>query len=662
MVSKDGWTAILLVVLLAGCGGNEKPVANPQRAATPSAVQPDSAGSSSSSSTKNSSQADAPASSQQANSAAAKKKSAASGDGGGRPFNSAGSGADKKKEKKERAKPSPPAVTPVFANVAAALGVNHTFYSDSVPDRYFLPEIMGGGAAWIDFDGDGWLDLFLANGARLKDPDPAQTEHQGRLFRNVQGERFIEVSVASGAVHNGYGQGLAVGDYDADGFPDLYYSCYGADVLFHNNGDGTFENVTATARVSDTDWSSSCAWFDADLDGDLDLYVVNYMDVTMANYRICYYQEQPGYCGPGEYKGVPDRLYINQGDGTFTDQLDAFGMTADEGKGLAISIVDFDHDLRPEIYVANDMTANFLFTRGDAPLVERAKRRGGESAIGAARRYAEVGLMAGCAVSSTGMNEASMGISCADFDNDSLPDIYLTHFFNSKNTLYHNLGDLGFVDDSFRTRAAATSYQSLGFGTVPLDYDLDGSPDLFVANGHVLGPKVRPYEMTPQLLRNDGRGRLDDISELAGSYFTDLWVGRSAAGGDFDNDGDQDVAVTHLHRPVALLQNNTRTGRHFVGIELRTKNRVPPVGGRVRVTNEGVSQVLPVQAGGSYLGASDARLLFGVRNADGGAQVEIHWPSGAVQRLDGLAVDRYWIIYEGESPVVVAGRGAETKP
>jgi hypothetical protein len=537
----------------------------------------------------------------------------------------------------------PPQVRPRFVDVARASGIDFTFFNDAVPDRFFLPEVMGGGAAWIDFDGDGWLDLFVTNGCRIKDPDPQQTEHISRLYRNRGDGRFEDVTQASSAWHNGYGQGCAVGDYDADGFPDLFLANYGPDVLFHNNGDGTFARVTERAGTSDDLWSSSAAWFDADGDGYLDIYVVGYLDTTWANYRTCEYNGAVGYCGPGEYQAVPDRLYANQGDGTFREQLDAYGMTAANGKGLVIVVVDLDGDLRPEVFVGNDMTPNLLFTRGDSPLAK-------PSAGGPPRRYAEVGMAAGCAVSATGLNEASMGIACADFDDDGLFDLFVTHYYNAKNTLYHNLGQLSFVDDSYRTRVAAISKQSLGFGTVAFDYDRDGAPDLFVANGHVLGPKVPPCAMTPKLQRNDGQGRFTDISQFAGDYFLDLWLGRGVAAADFDNDGDLDIAVSHLDRPLVLLRNDTETKRHFVGFDLRTANRVPPIGGRVVVSAGRYRRTMPVQAGGSYLSSPDGRLLFGLADEPGPVTAEVFWPSGRVDKFEQLGVDRYWIVYEGAAP------------
>lgn len=243
-----------------------------------------------------------------------------------------------------------------------------------------------------------------------------------------------------------------------------------------------------------------------------------------------------------------------------------------------------------------------------------------------------------------------MGVACADFDGDGLVDIFLAHYYTQKNTLYHNLGDLIFEDDSRRTRIAATSYDTLGFGTVAFDYDLDGSRDLFVANGHVLGPLQTPNEMHPQLLHNDGSGRFDDVSRIAGPYFEDLWLGRGAAGADYDNDGDVDLVVSHLHRPVALLRNDTQTPHHFIGLDLRTPTRLPPAGARVVVTAGDRKMVMPIVGGGSYLSSGDPRLVIGLGDWDGTVDVEVYWPTGGVGLFPGLPTDRYWRITEGGQP------------
>jgi enediyne biosynthesis protein E4 len=531
-------------------------------------------------------------------------------------------------------------VVPRFTEVAAESGIKFTFYNDQVPDRYFLPEVMGGGAAWIDFDGDGQLDLYLMNGTEVGPGErpPSDEPHTNRLYRN-RGGRFVEVTDVAHASEFSYGQGCAVGDFDADGFPDLYLTNYGANVLLRNLGDGTFEDVTAEAEVDDPLWSSSAVWVDLDNDGLLDIYVVNYLDVTPANSKICTYEDgYRGYCGPGEYLGLPDRVYRNLGDGRFVEASEELGLASQGGKGLAVAAVDFNHDLRPEIYVANDMWANFLFTRDT---------RHRDSALADDRLYADVAISAGAAFADNGNNEASMGIACGDFDGDGLPDIFLTHFYQQKNTLYRNLGSLLFQDDSRRTRIAATSFDTLGFGTVPFDFDRDGALDLFVANGHVLGPELQPNEMPPQLLRNRGEAMFVDISAKAGDYFLDHWLGRAAAAADYNNDGHLDILVTHLNRPVALLRNDTWTDRAFVGLKLSSPSRVPPVGGRVAVRAGERTSTHAVVAGGSYLASHDERMLIGLGDYSGPVDVEVHWPSGTVDLWEGLQPNRYWHLGEG---------------
>lgn len=530
------------------------------------------------------------------------------------------------------------AVRPRFRDMAAASGIRFQRFSDVVPGRFFLPEVMGGGAAWLDYDGDGRLDLYVIDGCRLWEPDPHQTGHVNRMFRNRGGGRFEEVAFASNSAENRYGQGCAVGDFNADGFPDLYLTNYGRNTLLVNNGDGTFDDATEAAGVGDELWGSSAAWLDVDGDGYLDLYVVNYVDCTRANHKICEYDGKPGYCGPGSWQGVEDRVFRSRGDGTFVESARALGFESKGGKGLAVVACDFDGDLKPEIYVANDMMPNFLFTR--------SKSQGAPAA--GSRLYHDVAAAAGCATSYDGRFEASMGIACADFDGDGRPDIFLTHFYSAKNTLYRNLGGLLFDDVSRRSRIAATSYQTLGFGTAAFDFDRDGDFDLFVANGHVLGPSHDPSQMPPQLLENDGRGRFREVSSAAGAYFAGKYLGRGVAEADYDDDGDVDLAVTHVDRPLALLRNETRAGEAaFIGFDLRTPGRIRPIGGRVIVRAGSRTITLPVTAGGSYLSSRDPRLFVGLGAHRGPVSVEIHWPSGRVDRFDPVEVNRYWSAMEG---------------
>ncbi len=539
----------------------------------------------------------------------------------------------------------PPHTQPAFVDCAAASGLDFTYYNDEIPGRYFLPEVMGGGAAWFDFDGDGWLDLYATNGCQLRPTEGTPGPHFNRLFRRVGADRFQDVAERSAAAADpGFGQGCAVGDFNADGFPDLYLANYGPNTLLLNNGDGTFDNITEASGTADALWGSSCLWADLDADGDLDLYVVNYLDVRFDNLELCRFQGKPGYCGPGNYAGQPDRVFVNQGDGTFRDGGAELGLRpAEPGKGLAVVALDLDGDQRSEIYVGNDMSPNFLFTRSRvnfAPALAGAE----------ARPYREIGGPAGCAVSDIGHNEATMGLAWGDFDRDGQTDMFLSHFFQQKNTLYKNLGGLLFKDDSRRTRIAATSYDYLGFGTVAFDYDFDGALDLCVTNGHVLGPEQHPHAMTPQLLRNDGSGRFDDISAEAGDYFRTQVLGRGLAAADFDQDGDLDLCISHLHRPLALLRNDTPRGSgHYLGLTLASPDRVTPVGARVVATAGSRTWVVPYAAGGSYLSSHDPRLLLAFPSDDP-VTLEVHWPGGAVDRWPDVALDQYVRLLPGREP------------
>ena len=529
--------------------------------------------------------------------------------------------------------------TTQFVDVAAQSGIDFVLHNDEVAGRFWLPEVMGAGVAWLDYDVDGTLDLYLMNGQVVEGaPNP---RHTNKLFQGSpalglqETPAFRDVTERSRTGDRSYGQGCAVGDFDADGFPDLYLTNYGANVLLHNNGDGTFEDVTTAARVGDPRWGTSAAWFDVDADGDLDLYAVNYVAMTSANHHICYDDDIARYCGPGGYEGEPDCLFLSDGAGGFTESSAKLGLVGEMAKGLAVAVLDLDDDTKPEIYVANDMTPNFLFTQSD-------------SLDG--KLFRDVAPEAGCAVSHVGDNEASMGIACADFDGDLLPDLFVTHFYTAKNTLYTNLGGLVFHDTSHRSRIAATSFETLGFGTLSFDQDLDGAVDLFIANGHVLGPNKNPGPMRPQLLNNDGTARFADVSDHAGEYFLGEYLGRGAAGADYDRDGDLDIAVTHVHAPFALLSNQHSGAGHHVGFRLRTRDRIPPVGSRVEITYGMRKAVRHMTAGGSYLSTSDSRLLFGLGLHTGPVTVKVYWSTGETDDWHDVQVDRYWVLAPGQPP------------
>lgn len=528
-----------------------------------------------------------------------------------------------------------------FQDVADSSGARFQRFNDAVPDRYFLPEVMGGGVAWLDFDGDGLIDLYATNGCPLWDRDELQSPHANQLFRNRRDGKFSPVEDNSGTGDTRYGQGCAVADFNADGFPDLFVANYGRNTLLVGNGDGTFDDVTVTAGVNDESWGTSAVWFDANRDGLTDLFVVNYVNLQRSNHDICTYSGVTGYCGPGGWDGVADNLYLNNGDGRFRLSTTDGVVDSKMAKGLAVAVCDFDSDSLPEIYVANDMAPNFLLTQ--------KHKTGSDDASGL---FHDVAPGAGCAVSGDGKNEASMGVACSDFDNDGKVDIFLTHYFNNKNTLYRNLDGLLFEDNSRRSRAAATSYQALGFGTVAADFDLDGDNDLFIANGHVLGEKHTPNGMKPQLLENDGHGFFDDASDRCGDYFSQLVIGRGVARGDYDNDGKSDLAVSHVDRSMAVMHNETRVSHHFIGFQLIPVDRVYPVGGRIVVIDGDVQHVVPIVGGGSYLSSSDPRIIVGLGENSGPVDVVVQWPGRATQTFDNLSSGEYWQLQEGKKGTV----------
>ncbi|MBN79992.1 MAG: hypothetical protein CMJ70_07625 [Planctomycetaceae bacterium] len=553
---------------------------------------------------------------------------------------------------KERPKPPGPAlsIAPQFVDIASEAGIQFQYFNDEVEGRFFLPESMGGGAAWVDYDGDGCLDLYLVNGSSLQGPGSQSGDFVNHLFRNLGQQKFAEVGVTANGHHKGYGHAVAVGDFDADGFPDLYLTNFGTNTLLHNNGDGTFDDVTDTAGVGDPLWGFGGVWFDIDGDRDLDLFVVNYIDWSFQKSKTCDVNGQPVFCGPGEFSGLPDRLFINLGNGQFSESAKSFGFAGTVGKGLVALAADLDNDLQPELYVGNDLSPNLLYTRSRPAFLL-------QDSNSASTPFLEIAAAAGAAVDDQGYVEASMGIACGDFDRDGWSDLFLTHFYNHKNTLYRNHGQLRFQDVSKGTQIAQHSYHTLGFGTVTFDYDRDGWLDLFATNGHVLGPNYDPYAMTPQFFRNNGKGQFDDISKSAGTYFRQEWVGRGVAGGDYDNDGDLDLAISHLYKNTALLRNETATdGRPFLGLDLRTADRVPPVGGRVVVTAPNITITKLITAGGSYASTNDPRLLIGLSEAVTQVELDIYWPSGRVDHWSELGTNRYWLIIEGTEPQSVHTR------
>ena len=502
-----------------------------------------------------------------------------------------------------------------LADVTQAAGLNFEHYNGFSGEYYYV-ETFGAGAAFLDADGDGWLDLYLVNGAPLSGerPDPIPTN---RLYHNAGAGRFADVTAASGAGHTGYGMGCAAGDYDADGDVDLYVTNVGPNLLLRNEGHGHFADVTKTVGGGDARWGTSCGFLDYDLDGDLDLYATNYVEFDPQKNIVCAEGGIRSYCEPKFYEPVGDVLYRNEG-GQFLDVAAAAGIIH-EGRGLGVAFSDYDLDGDTDLYVANDGTMNFLYQNQGA-------------------RFAEVGLYAGGRYNEDGLAEAGMGVEFGDWDNDGFQDIFVTNFAHETNTLYGNDGQGQFYDITQRAGLAECSYKPLGFGTNFLDYDNDGDLDLFVANGHVMDKitQVHPdhaYPQPNQVLCNQRGIRFVEVSAGGHPALAAAAVSRASATADYDNDGDLDLLVTNVAAVPNLLRNDGGNRQHWLTIQ------VEALGTRVAVTAGGQRQVKEYQSGGSYLSSSDPRLHFGLGAATS-ATVQIHWPDGTLQVMEKVATNQ----------------------
>ena len=509
-----------------------------------------------------------------------------------------------------------PSCNPIqLVDITQAAGLDFTHYNGFSGEYYYV-ETFGSGAAFLDADGDGWLDLYLVNGAPLsgEHPDPIPTN---RLYHNTGAGGFSDVTVASGAGHTGYGMGCAAADYDGDGDVDIYVTNVGPNLLLRNEGDGRFVDATAAVGGADARWGTSCGFLDYDLDGDLDLYATNYVEFDPQNNIVCAEGGIRSYCEPKFYEPVGDVLYRNE-DGQFRDVTLETGIIH-KGRGLGVAFSDYDLDGDTDLYVANDGTMNFLY-----------QNQG--------NRFAEVGLYAGGRYNEDGLAEAGMGVEFGDWDNDGLQDIFVTNFAQETNTLYGNDGQGQFYDITQRAGLAEWSYKPLGFGTNFFDYDNDGDLDLFVANGHVMDKitQVHPdhaYPQPNQVLCNQRGTRFVDVSARLGPALAVAAVSRASATADYDNDGDLDLLVTNVAAVPNLLRNDGGNRQHWLMIRLEA------LGTRVAVTAGRQRQVKERQSGGSYLASSDPRLHFGLGEATE-ATVEIRWPDGTWQTMKGVAANQ----------------------
>jgi enediyne biosynthesis protein E4 len=542
------------------------------------------------------------------------------------------------------AKTSPPAkARPAaqFVDITRAAGIDFHLTCGTLDKRYII-DSMCGGVAVFDYDNDGWMDIYFVDGSTLADLQ-ANRCHPGKLYHNNHDGTFTDVTKKSGIAHCGWGYGVAVGDFDNDGWDDLYVTYLDGGVLYRNNRDGTFTDVTAKANVGNPGrWGTSAAFGDYDNDGYLDLYIANYVDLDLnqlpelGSSPFCQYRGIPVSCGPRGLKGSRDRLYHNNGDGTFTDVSDKLNIDPGGNYGLGVLWLDYDKDGCLDLYIADDSSPSMLY-HNDC--------KGG---------FTEVGAEAGVAYSSDGREQAGMGIDSADYDGDTWPDIVKTNFSDDANNLYHNDHNGEFTDLAGPSGFGPISVPFLGFGAKFLDFDNDGWPDIFIANGHV-NPQVDghsfgvTYAERPFLFHNLANGKFDEIGLQSGSALTKRYVGRAAASADFFNDGHLGLLMSVLDGSPVLLRNQTSPTGHWLRIKLvGVQSNRDGFGARVELTSAGRTQYAEARANSSFESASDPRLHFGLGLSTHTESILVHWPSGRIDKLGPESADQEITVLEGK--------------
>lgn len=553
-------------------------------------------------------------------------------------------------ESEPTARERPVGLVPHFRDIADESGVIFQRFDD-ISKLHRIIEGNGGGVALIDFDADGWLDIFFTDGCRLP-RKIADTEHSNQMFQNDGTGRFRPVTRQAMSPWHGYCHGCAVGDYDNDGFEDLYVTAFGKNRLWHNRGDGTFRDASELLGSDADVWSSSAAFGDLNRDGNLDLYVANYVQTTDDPPELCPVPNSPDgvvACPPTVFHAEDDVLFVSNGDGTFRDATRDASVNGSDGKGLGVLIFDANQDGWPDVYVANDGMPNFLYLNDTSKLATQ------DGIV--TPSFRDVGAQFGVAVNELGTAESSMGIAHGDADGDGWTDLLTTNFLSETNTFYRNLAGQGFADETRGSGLGAPSRQSLGFGTEFLDFDNDGWLDLFVAAGHIddlrWNSVTSLYAMPPQFYRNERGGRFIEVSPWAGEYFGGEWLGRGVAKGDIDNDGNVDLVVSHQLSPSAVLRNETTGAHKSVVLKLigRRSNR-SGIGVRVEVDGMEFPIMREVVGGGSYQSASELRVHLGLGHHETAETVRILWPAGTVNELENVAAGQYLVIEGNNLPPI----------
>ncbi len=532
---------------------------------------------------------------------------------------------------------------PPFRDITTLAGVDFVHVNGYTGDL-LLPEVIGSGGALFDYDNDGDLDLFAVQGSALRAAAPGVSPPRHRLYRNDGGAagtervRFADVSAASGLAFTAYGMGAATGDYDNDGWIDLYVTALGSSGLFHNNGDGTFRDVTTASGTADRGWSTSATFFDYDRDGWLDLFVVHYVQFSPDMTRRCFAADSSrDYCSPAVYAPSADRLLRNNRDGTFTDVSARSGIAGTAARGLGALAIDVNRDGWLDLYVANDGDSNQLWiNRGDGT-------------------FRDTALLAGVAVNRSGQAQGSMGVDAGDIDGDGDEELFVTNLDNEGNTLYRNVGKALYEDRSLEAGIFTLGFT--GFGTRFVDYDNDGWLDLTVVNGAVRRSRRQaqqgeafPLRQRNQLFRNDRGRKFLDVTASGGPAFAAMAVGRGLASGDLDNDGDSDLVVFNKSSAARVLFNDVGHRQQWLGVRVLDGRRDALQARVSLVDRAGRTLLRRVQADGSYATASDPRVLFGLAGDAAPRTVRVEWPDGQVQDFRNLTVGRYWTLERGKAP------------